>query len=128
MNYLRKALTLVLFIVLANIGQTQNCYEVIADMSGFDTSPYQNDLETIACELKNAFPVEFQDQFKVYDFGFYSQNEFMQGGFQAVWDKVVSEIPTDYYLIFGKQSDQTGIYTKFWVDIKLPFGDDCMMK
>ena len=120
MNHLRKVLTLFLSIVLVNIGQSQNCYEVIADMSGFDTSPYQAELQSAACELKNAFPVEFQDQFKVYDFGFYSMNEYMQGGFQAVWDKVVSEIPTDYYLIFGKQTDRTGIYTKFWVALKLP--------
>ena len=120
MNHLRKALTLVVFIGLVNIGQSQNCYEVIADMSGFDTSPYQAELEASACELKDAFPAEFQDQIKVYDFGFNSQNEFMQGGFQAVWDKVLSEIPTDYYLIFGKQTDRTGIYTKFWFDMKLP--------
>ena len=120
MNQLKNTITLILIIALANIGQSQNCYEVIADLSGFDTSPYQTELETAACELKNSFPAEFQNQFKVYDFGFYSQNEFMQGGFQTVWDKVVSEIPTDYYLIFGKQTDRTGIYTKFWVDIKLP--------
>ena len=120
MNQLKNILTLILLLAFANIGQSQNCYEIIADMSGFDTSPYQAELETTACELQSAFPAEFQNQFKVYDFGFYSQNEFMQGGFQAVWDKVVSEIPTDYYLIFGKQTDRTGIYTKFWFDIKLP--------
>ena len=120
MNQVKSTLILILLIALTNIGQTQNCYEVIADLSGFDTSPYQAELESAACELKNVFPAEFQEQFKVYGFGFYSQNEFMQGGFQEVWNKVVSEIPTDYYLIFGKQTDQTGIYTKFWVDIKLP--------
>lgn len=120
MNQIKNTLTLILLFAFAIIGQSQNCYEIIADMSGFDTSPYQAELENAACELKNAFPAEFQDQFKVYDFGFYSQNEFMQGGFQAVWDKVVAEIPTDYYLIFGKQTDRTGIYTKFWVEVKLP--------
>ena len=95
-------------------------------MSGFDVAPFQTELEIAACELKQAFPPEFQDQFKVYDFGFYSQNEFTQGEFQAVWDKVIAEIPTEYYLIFGKQSDQTGVYTKFWVDANFPFGIDCM--
>ncbi len=120
MNQLKNTLTLILLIAFANFGRSQSCYQVIADMSGFDISPYQTELESAACELKNAFPTEFQDQFKVYDFGFYSQNEFMQGGFQAVWDKVVSEIPTQYYLVFGKQTDGTGIYTKFWIDLKLP--------
>lgn len=120
MNQIRKTITLIFLIALANIGRTQNCYQVIANKSGFDTSPYQAELESAACELRDVFPSEFQDQFKVYDFGFYYQNEFMQGGFQAVWDNVVSEIPTDYYLIFGKQTDRTGVYTKFWLDLKLP--------
>lgn len=121
MNQVKTTLTLIiLLIAFVNIGQSQNCYEVIAGLSGFDTSPYQAELETAACELKNAFPEEFQDQFKVYDFAFYSQNEFMQGGFQAVWDKVVSEIPSEYYLIFGKQSDKTGVYSKFWLKLNLP--------
>jgi hypothetical protein len=120
MSQFKSTLILILLLAVASFGQSQNCYEVIADMSGFDTSPYQAELETAACELKNAFPSEFQDQFRVYDFGFYSQNEFTQGGFQAVWDKVIAEIPTQYYLIFGKQTDRTGIYTKFWFDLKLP--------
>ncbi len=120
MKHLNNTLILFFIIAFLGIGKAQNCYEVIADMSGIDISQYQTELENAACELKQAFPPEFQDQFKVYDFGFYSLTEFVEGGFQAVWDKVVSEVPTEYYLIFGKQSDHTGIYTKFWVALKLP--------
>ncbi len=74
--------TILLLFVLMSIGKTQNCYSVIADMSGVDTNPYQTELETTACELKAAFPVELQNQFKVFDFGSYSFNEKMEGGFK----------------------------------------------
>ncbi len=120
MKHLKNTLILFFIIAFSGIGKAQNCYEVIKDMSGIDISPYQIELENAACELRQAFPAEFQDKFKVYGFGFYSRQEFMEGGFQAIWDNVVSEIPTEYYLIFGKQSDHTGIYTKFGVDVKLP--------
>lgn len=123
MNKLKLLLITFLSVFLLNITNSQNCYEVIADMSGIDISSYQAELEAAACELVEAFPEEFQNQFKVYDYGFFRMNEFMQGGFQTVWDKVIDDIPTPYYLVFGKQSDQTGIYTKFWVDLKLPDGN-----
>ncbi len=98
----------------------QNCYEVIADKSGMDIAPYQAELEAAACELIQTFPEEFQDSFKVYSFGFYSQHESMDYGFNAVWEKVISDIESPYYLIFGKQTDKNGVYTKFWVDLVLP--------
>jgi hypothetical protein len=115
-------LTILGLIALIVISKAQdNCYNVIADMSGFNTEPYQEQLETAASELVQAFPTEFQYQFKVYDFGFYSLTENFQGGFQAVWDNIViPSIESPYYLLFGKQSDSKGIYTKFWVKVKLP--------
>ncbi len=114
--------TILLLFVLMSIGKTQNCYSVIADMSGVDTNPYQTELETTACELKAAFPVELQNQFKVFDFGSYSFNEKMEGGFQNIWEKVVQDIEEEFsfYVIFGKESDSRGVYSKFWFDMKLP--------
>lgn len=113
--------TIMILIAFMTIGKSQDCYNVLADMSGFNTEPYQTQLETAACELIQAFPSEFQDKFKVYDFGFYSLTENFQGGFQAVWDnKVIPSIESPYYLLFGKQSDKTGMYTKFWLALKLP--------
>ena len=109
-------LTAFLFVHLSMI--SQNCYQVIADFSGVDISSYQAELNTTACELQQSIPSKFKNQFKVYSFGFYSNNEFMQGGFEAIWNQVISEIPSEYYLIFGKQSDSKGVYSKFWVDIK----------
>lgn len=110
------------FACLISIGSgfSQDCYEIIADKSGLDVESYQSELEAAACELIQSFPAEFQDSFKVYSFGFYSQHEFMELDFNEVWGKVISEIQSPYYLVFGKQSDQNGIYTKFWVRLKLP--------
>lgn len=49
MNQLKKTLTLIiLLIAFANNGQSPICYEVIADMSGFDMSLYQTELESVA--------------------------------------------------------------------------------
>jgi hypothetical protein len=113
---------LIIFLFVSTVGLSQNCYKLIADMSGIDNAPYQTQLENAACELKNSFPEEFRNKFKVYDFGFYSMTEYMQGGFQAVWDKVVlnAASESEYYLVFGKQTDHSGVYTKFWVAINLP--------
>jgi len=120
MSFKKLLITFSLIGLLFVIANGQNCYEVIAEISGLDNSSYQTELEAAACGLKESFPVEFQNQFRVYDFGFYSQNELTIGEFQEFWDKAISEISTDYYLVFGKQSDQNGIYTKFWFDLKLP--------
>lgn len=114
--------TLIIIFLIIKFAIGQSCYVQLADMSGFDTSPYQSQLEDAACELIQEFPSEVQNQFKVIDFRFYSLNESMQGGFQAVWNKVIqdAESQSPYYLLFGKQSDRTGIYTKFWLKLNLP--------
>lgn len=113
---------LIFFLFVSTLGISQNCYKLIADMSGIDNTPYQSDLETAACDLRNSMPEEFRDKFKVYDFGFYSMTEYMQGGFQSVWDKVIAEVQaeSEFYLVFGKQSDSKGVYSKFWISLNLP--------
>ena len=89
---MKKILTTLFTIIsIVNITIGQNCYVQLADMSGFDITPYQSQLEDAACELIQEFPSDIQSQFKVFDFGFYALNESMQGGFQAVWDKVVQD-------------------------------------
>lgn len=115
-------LLLVSFLItFSTTGKTQNdCYIQLGDLSGFNTSPYQPELEAAACELIQAFPSEFQEQFKVYSFGFYVHNEYMQGGFEDAFQKVADEIQTPYYLVIGRQTDHTGIYSRFWVELELP--------
>lgn len=114
---------LFLLLLISNIVNSQNCYNVIADLTGLDNSTYLSQLETASCELKNAFPTEFQSDFKVFDFGFYSLSENIQGEFQAIWDnKVITEasLQSKYYLLFGKQLPDNKGKSKLWVKTNLP--------
>jgi hypothetical protein len=118
------ALIGVLFLLptLKLIGQT--CYIQKLDASGIDVAPFQNDLNTAACELQSSFPSEFQSSFKVFGYGYYriltSANDGQNSlpSFEA--SKVQAQAESDYYLLIGKQSTDAGIYSKFWVDVKLP--------
>ena len=98
------------------------CFEEISDNSGFDTSPYLEELQDSACEVVKILPFEFQRDFKIFDFGFYLHDENFSGGFPDVFEQAKNDAAqrSPYYLLFGKQSDKSGIYTKFWIDIKLP--------
>jgi hypothetical protein len=100
----------------------QSCYEIISDNTGIDMSPYQDELEAAACALRDAFPEEFQSQFKVYDFGFYLHNEVMQGGVNEIWTKVKynASSESDYYLLFGRVFIASLNKNKIFIDIVLP--------
>lgn len=100
----------------------QSCFTELANFSGFDTSPYQDSLNAWACQVKEVLPAEFQDDFQVFDFGFYTHTESYEGEFPEMFDKAIAaaEEESPYYLLIGKQSDSKGIYTKFWVDVNLP--------
>ncbi len=100
----------------------QNCYEVKSDMSGIDISPYQSELMNFACSLRDSFPEEFQNDFTVFDLGFYSISEYMEGGFESFWEKLKIDAASQsmYYLIFAKVNNSNGLNTEFWVDLKLP--------
>lgn len=122
-HFWRKCFVLFLLGQLSFVSvEGQNCFTELADFSGFDTSPYQSELESAACELIEAFPAEFQDDFRVYDFGFYPHNENLNGSFQNIWNNIIQEVEnqSQFYLIFGKESDNEGNYNKFWIDLKLP--------
>lgn len=120
---MKTVVFLVIFVFVWANSKCQSCYKVLAELSGVDISSYQSSLQAKACQLRDSIPVEFRNDFKVLDFGFYSQSEHTTGGFKAVWDnKVVPQanMESKYYILFGKQTDQNGIYTKFWVEVKLP--------
>ena len=61
-------------------------------------------------------------QFKVYDFGFYLHQENTTGGYPEPFAQKITEVQdsSPYYLLFGKQTDNSGVNTKFWVDLVLP--------
>ncbi len=103
-----------------NCCESGDCYIRLDDISGVDTDEYQDSLQAAACRLVQAFPEDFRRDFRVYDFGFYLHNEHFDGSYPAVFEQVKSQIDKPYYLLFGKQTDSTGVYSKIWVEVKLP--------
>jgi len=99
------------------------CYVRLEDASGFNTDPYQAELEAAAAKLCAIFDTTgFAGQFKVYDFGFYLHQEHTTGGYPQPFAQKIAQVQalSPYYLLFGKQTDKTGVYTRFWVDLVLP--------
>jgi hypothetical protein len=111
-----------ILILLLSTQLKSQCYKIEADFGGMDNSSYQAALEAAACQLRDSFPSIHQNDFKVYDFGFYSMNQYMQGGFKAFWEKVKTNVAakSQYYLLFGKITNNEGVYTELWVDLVLP--------
>lgn len=122
--------TVLLLLVVTNLIQAQNCYVRLSDATGLDISFYQPELDSKACELQQSFPPQYQSQFKVFDFGFYSLNEYINGGFQQVIDdmELSTSIQSDYYLIFGRQLSNGQGQFKLWVDFVIPSAEnfDCI--
>ena len=103
--------------------QAQNCFVRMFDAGGFTPEQAQlTALQNASCELRDSLPIAFRDSFKVFDFGFYLHNENMIGGYPEMFQKAIESVQqqSKYYLLFGKQTDATGIYNKFWVVLKLP--------
>ncbi len=112
-----------LFINLGVLAQPTNCYLQLDEASGFDVSPYQTELNLAACDLVAAFPDSVENQFKIFSFGFYMNLEFYDEysypqAFEDMSAAVAQQSP--YYLLIGRQSDHSGVFTRFWVDLKLP--------
>lgn len=104
--------------------QSNDYYIQLEDASGFNTAPYQDSLEAHAYALVQALPDTFRNLFRVYDFGFYQHHE-VTSGYPDAFEKKKAEVAalTPYYLLFGKQIETKGVYTRFYVDLKLPMGD-----
>jgi hypothetical protein len=99
------------------------CYVRLEDASGFNTDAYQDTLQAAAAKLCAIFDsTGFAGQFKVYDFGFYLHQENTTGGYPEPFVQKMAAVQdsSPYYLLFGKQTDKSGVYTGFWVDLVLP--------
>jgi hypothetical protein len=103
-------------------GMSQSCYVQKTDASDIDVSHNQTQLEGSACELKNAIPTTYSLNFKVFSYGFYMLNPSMVNGVEQMRlrAKTQSEAESQYFLLIMKQSSSEGLYTKFFVEIKLP--------
>ena len=120
----RRLLVVVFLVVIGvGLGYGQGCYVPLDDASGHTpTSPELASLEAAACELQQAFPQEYQDSFVVYDFGFYLHQEQYEGGFPQVFADKLAEVEqlSPYFLLFGRQTDQSGVNSRMWMGMKLP--------
>jgi hypothetical protein len=114
-------ITLATLLLQTEAAKAQSCYVRLTDASGIDTEPYQQGLEAAACSLRAVFPTEFQQSFEVFDLGFYLHNP-VTTGYPQIFEIAKTDAATrsPYYLLFCKQTDPTGVYTRFWVDLKLP--------
>jgi hypothetical protein len=106
--------------------KAQSCYIRLQDASGVSPSQDQIEfLENAACRLIDSFPAIYQDSFRVFDFGFYLHNEKTIGGYPEIFQMAIdsAEKVSKYYLLFGKQTDQGGVCSRFWVGLSLPRDD-----
>lgn len=112
--------------LMAFRGEGQN-YIQLEDASGYNFTDAAKvaEIEAAVNELIQTFPAQFQNDFKVFDFGFYLHQESYSGGFPEAFQTKLNQIASQslYYLAFGKQTDANGIYTQFWVDLNLPDSD-----
>jgi hypothetical protein len=100
----------------------QPCYIQLGDATGLPLPPAQlAELEAAACELRDAFPVEFQSDFAVYDFGFYLHQERYEGGVPGVFQAKVAEVEglSSYYFLIGRAIKTQG-FLDFYIELKLP--------
>lgn len=118
---MKRVLLILLSVVSLQYVNGQNCFEKLADFSGIDYSNSLSEIESAACDLKNILPSEFQNQFKVYDAGFYIHMGTFNGfGYPEGFEKLKNDIQSPYYLLIAAQNEPSGLYTRFWVDVKLP--------
>ena len=127
-NTLIPKIFLFLMLLLGVVGASgQECYKQLTDISGIEYEV--SNIEEAACELIDSLPSEFQNDFKVYDGGFYIHLESYRGyGYPEAFEDLKDEITTTYYLIVGRQNDSRGLNTKFFVEVNLPdiTSDGCM--
>jgi hypothetical protein len=111
----------------------QISYQRISDQSGYlPTTGQIAELEAAARRLLDSIPQPQRDSFGIFEVGFYLHNPVTDGGtpeaFQMAIAAAASRKP--YYILFGKQSDASGLCTRFWVDLELPLGGEfsCLNK
>jgi hypothetical protein len=115
---------LILLLFISTIGLSQT-FNVVAEMTGIaPTSQELVDLQLASDTAKLQLPPALQSKFKVYDFGFYSLTRNYEGGYDAVWEKVKTDVDakteSDHYIIFGRESSDAGPNTKIRVELVLP--------
>ncbi len=109
----------------AAFGQTPSHYLELFDASGFEERlKHQVALDTSAKALSDVFinNPAMQNQFKVVTGNFYLHSTAMEGGIAAAFKRLEAETSrrAPYYMLIGKESNEFGVFNKFWVSLKLP--------
>ena len=103
-----------------------DCYKLRFDGSGNTDTSGIDLIKQNSCNLRDQLPTNEQSKFQVQDLGFYMMTEFLKSTsgnpyldqFEEVRTKIAQE--KEYYVVIGRQTDSKGIYTKFYIDVKLP--------
>jgi hypothetical protein len=122
---MRKLLAILVVLFFSTYQLFSQTFNFVADSTRIPpTSKELTDLETASNLVKAQLPSGLQPQFKVYDFGFYSLSRHIQGGYDAVWEIVKSDVAakpeSDYYIIFGREASDAGPDSKIRVELELP--------
>mgnify|MGYP000861037652 CR=1 FL=1 len=118
---MKKILIFSIFMVSGIIIYGQN-YVYLSNLSGFEyNNSEKQKLEQTATALVSSLPSTFQTSFKVFDFGIYPVNGYIDGRIEEIsLDlKANADIRSDYYFLFGRIQNNLG-EASFWVKLKLP--------
>jgi hypothetical protein len=114
-----QLLTILLFFSI--LAKGQSCFEKLSDASGMNHSSSYDEIDAVSCAIKNLMPSNLQSSFKVFDASFYVHLEsFNDFGFPEAFESTKGDVTTPYYVLVASQNESKGLYTKFWVDVKLP--------
>ncbi|WP_282784624.1 hypothetical protein [Phaeodactylibacter xiamenensis] len=123
-----KNLILLLALLWASFAlKAQSCFIQEDDATGslaFSTEELA-ELEAAACSLRAVFPTAFQNDFAVYDFGFYLHQQGYEGGMPQVFQDKIAEVEQEspYFLLFGRELSNNSGLGRFWVEVRLPNSD-----
>ena len=120
---IKSLLFLFSLFILGSKGQSQSCFIQLDNATGQSfTSDELAQLDTAACALREVFPTAFQNDFAVYDFGFYLHQQGYEGGMPQVFQDKIAEVEQEspYFLLFGRELGSFPSGGRFWVELVVP--------
>lgn len=120
----KSTLTILLLLILFGFTNAQS-YVQLTDASGIILSNSEKStLENAAQDAIDILPNADRSVFKIYDVGFYIHSESTIDGIEPIWENIKADVEndpeTEYYLIFGRESNSQGINKRIRVELKLP--------
>ncbi len=122
---MKKCIRLVIALLLLYFGYQSSfaqSYIRLTDASGLQPDSSQlNRLETAADSLIAALPIEYQDSFKVFDFGFYViASQATEGVAKAIEAARISASEVPYYFLIARVPSPLALVSDVIVETKLP--------